>query len=117
MKSIIPILAISIFLFNSCKQKVSTEEIEKILEVKLPDCYTIIEEPKEYNVEAIEVEVLIFSEECFEDFLNEISRQIPNSYCGTAPTKEITLAFCTTDQSAIVTLNTETRVLQYEKLK
>jgi hypothetical protein len=116
IKSTVLILVFTTFI-NACKPDVCKEGIEKLLEISLPECYTKVEKPKVINENALLVEEIVFSEDCFDEFLNDISKQMPNAYCGTAPTRELTMVFCTRDESARMTINTETRVLHFEKLK
>lgn len=111
-----PILAFLLFC-TSCKSNDNKDDIEKLLEIKLPNCYTEVENPEMIDESALEIEELLFSEDCFRCFLNEISEQTPSAYCGTAPTAQLTMVFCTRDESARMTINIETRILHFEKFK
>ncbi|MCG8577355.1 MAG: hypothetical protein MI810_20900 [Flavobacteriales bacterium] len=106
-----------ISIFTSCASNDSKKKIEGLLEIPLPECYIEVDNPTKENENALEVTELHFEEECFDQFINDIGKQGPSAYCGTTSSVEITMAFCTLDESARMTINTETRVLHFEKLK
>lgn len=125
MKSIFLIVSFVTFMF-SCKSLENTaglkscvnkEGIEKLLEISLPDCYTKVENPRKINKKALQVEELVFPSDCFEKFLDDISKQMPIAYCGTRGFTELTMSFCTRDNSAKMTINLKTRILHFEKHK
>ncbi len=104
-------------IITSCTSLDSKKEIERILEVKLPDCYTEIENPTKRNPESFVVTELLFPEECFEQFTNDIAKLSPSSYCGTTPDVDLTMAFCSENDSTFMSINLHTRRLHFEKMK
>lgn len=114
-----PIIANLIFLsiLSSCSSFESKAEIEELLEVEVPSCYTEIENPEFEDSNALSVTELKLEQDCIQDFMDDISEQSPKAYCGTTNWSEFTMVFCTRDNSARMTFNTISGVLHYEKLK
>ena len=106
-----------IALANSCNSNDSIQEIEGLLEISIPECYTETKNPNMENNNATVVVELVFDSKCFNNFLDDIAEQSPSAYCGTKASRDLTMAFCTSDNSAYMTINTITRTLHFEKLK
>lgn len=112
------ILLLFIPLFSACDTYDPIPEIEALLETKLPTCYTEVENPEKVNPEAIYVVEYKCPVDCCMKFWDQISEVgIQRSYCGTTADYDLTMAFCTRDNSALLTFNTINGILHYEKFE